>query len=43
MNLNNIIDYSFLNKNINNRIVHYRIDNSEDDYYLLTNLKKSIN
>jgi len=42
MKKNNIIDYSFINKNINNRIVNYRIDNSEDDYYLLTNLKKTI-
>jgi hypothetical protein len=43
MKLNNIIDYSFINKNINNRIVTYKIDNSEDEYYLLTNLNNSIN
>jgi len=42
MNKSNINDYLFLNKKINNRIVHYRIDNSEEDYYLLTNLNKSL-
>jgi hypothetical protein len=38
----NIIDYSFINKKINNRIINYRIDKSEDEYYLLTNLSYSI-
>jgi len=42
MNKSNINDYLFLNKKINNRIVHYRINNSEEDYYLLTNLNKSL-
>jgi len=38
----NIIDYSFINKKIKNRIINYRIDKSEDEYYLLTNLSYSI-
>ena len=42
MKKNNIIDHSFINKNINNRIINYRVDNSEDEYYLLTNLSYSI-
>jgi len=43
MKNNNINDYKFINKIINNRIVNYRVDNSEDEYYLLTNLTYSIN
>ena len=42
MKKNNIIDHSFINKNINNRIINYRVDNSEDEYYILTNLSYSI-
>ena len=42
MNKDNITDFTFINKKINNRIVHYRVDNSEEDYYLLTNLNKSL-
>jgi hypothetical protein len=42
MNKSNLNDFSFINKKINNRIVHYRIDNSKEDYYLLTNLNKSL-
>ena len=42
MKNNNIVDYTFINKNIKNRIINYRIDNSEDEYYLLTNLSCSI-
>jgi len=39
---NKIIDYEFINKNINNRIVNYKVDDSEDDYFLLTNLTNTI-
>ena len=39
---NNIIDYKFINKNINNRIVNYRVNDSEEDYFLITNLTSSI-
>jgi len=42
MNKSNLNDFSFINKKINNRIVHYRVNNSEEDYYLLTNLNKSL-
>jgi hypothetical protein len=38
----NITDFSFINKKINNRIVYYRVDNSKEDYFLLTNLNKSL-
>jgi len=38
----NITDFSFINEKINNRIVHYRVDNSKEDYFLLTNLNKSL-
>jgi len=37
-----IIDYKFINKNINNRIVNYRVNDSEEDYFLITNLTSSI-
>lgn len=39
---NNIIDYKFINKNINNRIVNYRVNDSEEDYFLITNLTSTI-
>jgi hypothetical protein len=39
---NGIVDYTFMNKNINNRIVYYKVDDSEDDYYLITNLTYTI-
>ena len=42
MKNNNIVDHTFINKNIKNRIINYRVDNSEDEYYLLTNLTCSI-
>ena len=42
MNDNCLNDYSFINKNIYNRILKYRIKNSDEDYYILTNLNKSI-
>lgn len=42
MKINNIVDHTFINKNIKNRIINYRVDNSEDEYYLLTNLTCSI-
>ena len=42
MRKNNILDHSFINKNINNRIINYRVDNSDDEYYILTNLSYSI-
>ena len=38
MKKNDIYDYNFKIKNVNYRIVSYRIDNSEEDYYLFTNL-----
>jgi IS4 transposase len=31
-----------VNKNIKNRIINYKINESEDEYYLLTNLSYSI-
>jgi hypothetical protein len=39
---NNIKDYNFINKKINNRIVNYRVINSTEDYFLITNLTSSI-
>jgi len=39
---NKIIDSKFINKNINNRIVNYKVDDSEDDYFLITNLTNTI-
>jgi hypothetical protein len=40
---NNLVDYKFINKNIKNRIVNYRVNDSEEDYFLITNLRSSIN
>ena len=37
---NKIIDYKFIN--INNRIVNYRVNDSEEDYFLITNLTSTI-
>ena len=34
MNDNCLNDYSFINKNIYNRIVKYRIENLNEDYYI---------
>lgn len=42
INENSLNDYSFMNKKIYNRIVKYRVENSDEDYYMLTNLNKSI-
>ena len=38
MKKNDINDYNFKIKNFNYRIVTYRVNNSEEDYYLFTNL-----
>ena len=38
MKNNNLNSYIFKTKNINYKKVHYKVNNSEEDYYLFTNL-----